>query len=864
MGGKSDSGSGAHDYYGTIAGLACAGPVDVLVSVMNDGKTIWPAATKGDWMVGAPYFSGDLVRHAGRLWESIWNHTSTTGNAPPDPAYWFEHVIKRSDVGVGNPLILPVFGYGTLILYWGTDTQTLDSVSEPTFYSDHPAYRNQCFAILKDWLFGRERTSAPSIEIVVRKKPVQSVITGAAALLDADHQANPLAFMVEALTHPVFGVQQDSDLLEAASWGAVADALSVDAPRTHLSPVLSKGEDVASLAAALTAYFDGFIRWNRSGKIEAGRFPHNEAPGLFGAEKTIGVHDLVEEVSFDSDGWSDTVSEVNVRFNDRDRAFKESAAKVQSLFNRTVTGEPKIVNLDRPWITRATQAAEHGAEYVRMFAEPGMKGLITVRIQKCEAILPGDQFVLEHDALGLSVVCRCVEKTIEGPGNDRASLRFVSERALSPTLYQPALSDPVDAVLPSPEVITLYQFVSFNDGSDIRLIVLAARKEPTTTWLRVHLRQADGSLFYELGRQASWPVAGALQQTYPNTNPVDDASEDLRVTLDANTVTSDLERIQATQTADAINDNSLLMWIFNASGSFEILTVKEMRIATGETFYRFKVRRARFGTARLSFSTSDKVFVGYRGDLVFYSHSSFRGYADAATVATFRLQPRNIWTESDLSDAAACPDITHTFGSQFASLTQTGTIAGYYATSATSLTIGTGSKTFTTQAGLAYVVGARVRITSTGTPTAWMEGTIASYSGTSMTVTVDRVSGSGAHTDWALSVAGEVGGSSATTWDPLTDGATITWTADTSKTEQQATVTLGGNRTLAIASAANGMSFRLRVKQDATGSRTLALPAGSKVAGGAATLSTAANAQDLLEGYFDGTNYWWRLSLNYT
>lgn len=767
MGGKSDSGSGAHDYYGTIAGLVCAGPVDELVSVVNDGKTIWPAATKGDWIVGAPYFAGDMVRSAGRVWESLWNHTSTAPNGPPNPDYWIEHVVKRSAVGVGNPLILPVFGYGTLILYWGTDTQTLDSVSEPTFYSEHPAYRNQCFAILKDWLFGRERTSAPSIEIVVRKNPVQSILTGSAAVLDADHQANPLAFMAEALTHPVFGIQQAPDLLDAASWGAVADALSVDAPRTHLSPVLTKGEDVASLAAALTAYFDGYLRWNRSGKIEAGRFPHNEAPGLFGADKTIGVHDLVEEVSFDSDGWSDTVSEVNVRFNDRDRAFKESAAKVQSLFNRTVTGEPKIVNLDRPWITRATQAAEHGAEYVRMFAEPGMKGTITVRIQKCEAILPGDQFMLEHGNLGVAMVCRCIEKTIEGPGNDRASIRFVSERATAPTLYQPALSDPVDGSLPAPEVITLYRFVSFNDGSDIRLVVLAARKEPTTTSFRVHLRQADGSLFYELGRQASWPVTGALQQAYPNTNPVDDASEDLRVTLDALTVPSDLERIQATQTADAINDDSLVMWIFNASGSFEILTVKEMRIATGETFYRFKVRRARFGTARLSFSTSDKVFVGYRSDLVYFSHSSFRGFSNSATVGTFRLQPRNIWTEADLSDTAACPDRTHTFGSQFASLTQSGTVSGYYATSATSLTIGTGSKTLTTQAGLAYVPGTRVRVANSAS--AWMEGTITSYSGTSMAVAVDQVAGSGTFTSWSLGVAGSVSEIVCDTWAKMAD-----------------------------------------------------------------------------------------------
>ncbi len=78
----------------------------------------------------------------------------------------------------------------------------------------------------------------------------------------------------------------------------------------------------------------------------------------------------------------------------------------------------------------------------------------------------------------------------------------------------------------------------------------------------------------------------------------------------------------------------------------------------------------------------------------------------------------------------------------------------YAATSATSLSIGSGgSITFTTQAGLAYSVGARVRLYSTGTG-AWMEGTVTAYSGTSMTILRDLSSGSGTATDWTINIAG--------------------------------------------------------------------------------------------------------------
>jgi len=40
---------------------------------------------------------------------------------------------------------------------------------------------------------------------------------------------------------------------------------------------------------------------------------------------------------------------------------------------------------------------------------------------------------------------------------------------------------------------------------------------------------------------------------------------------------------------------------------FEILTWKEIRIASGESFYRVEVKRSRFGTSRLALLTGDRV-----------------------------------------------------------------------------------------------------------------------------------------------------------------------------------------------------------------------------------------------------------------
>ena len=73
------------------------------------------------------------------------------------------------------------------------------------------------------------------------------------------------------------------------------------------------------------------------------------------------------------------------------------------------------------------------------------------------------------------------------------------------------------------------------------------------------------------------------------------------------------------------------------------------------------------------------------------------------------------------------------------------------------------------------------------------------------------------------------------------------------------TVTLTGNVTFnAFANPEAGQSLTLIVKQDATGSRTLT--SSMKFAGAEKTLSTAANAIDIISVFYDGTDYYASLS----
>ena len=108
----------------------------------------------------------------------------------------------------------------------------------------------------------------------------------------------------------------------------------------------------------------------------------------------------------------------------------------------------------------------------------------------------------------------------------------------------------------------------------------------------------------------------------------------------------------------------------------------------------------------------------------------------------------------------------------------------------------------------------------------------------------------------------------ASTPQALSDAATISWNPTNGL---NASVTLGGNRTLSFASTPTVGSYgTLIVTQDATGNRTITLPSSltNKVLGSASTattiaLSTAAGATDILNFYYDGSYCYWNIGQGY-
>ena len=135
--------------------------------------------------------------------------------------------------------------------------------------------------------------------------------------------------------------------------------------------------------------------------------------------------------------------------------------------------------------------------------------------------------------------------------------------------------------------------------------------------------------------------------------------------------------------------------------------------------------------------------------------------AEIEAAATQATAAASSATAAASSASSASTSATASASSATTAAATAATLTG--ASSTTSLAIETGSKAFTVAAGLGFVAGDWVIATSNANPTVnYMNGPIASYSSTTMTVTVDNIGGSGTLNDWTIRRSGTQGATGAT------------------------------------------------------------------------------------------------------
>lgn len=201
--------------------------------------------------------------------------------------------------------------------------------------------------------------------------------------------------------------------------------------------------------------------------------------------------------------------------------------------------------------------------------------------------------------------------------------------------------------------------------------------------------------------------------------------------------------------------------------------------------------------------------------------------------------------------------------------------AGYMVDSASSFSIGTGSKAFAVLSGKNFAASDQVVVLRKGDSAARMYGTVSSYVGTTLTLNITSYLGSGGpFTDWiiaekvfeplaASTTAQVLGGSNASTaitpaalatasaFLTLTDASTIAWDT-TQGLNARVTLAASGHTIGAPTNLIDGWTYSLEIIQDATGSRTVSWNAiWDFGAAGLPVLQTGASKADRVFGQYN-------------
>lgn len=616
MGSGKGGGGGAtsFDYFGSIFIGLGEGPIDGIKSILEDGKEIW---------------RGPLYRN-----------------------------------GATEPGLITIPERGRLWVLWGTAEQASSPVLAK--FGDNDRYVNRAGLLGDDFLFGRERSNSPNWEIVTFRRPAQTVVTGAAAELDGELQANVVAFAAEVMTSPT-GLALPAARLHQPSWQATADALSTDEMRSLFacSPLLTEQIKARDIFAKLGEVAQLWARRRDDGTIELGRW---SPPADLSVLPLITENDLVEDLELDTADMDGLPVEYTIAFTDGARLFKQSSERVADLAaQRVATTPPSPENIDHPEITRRDQARRIITEYMRQRRGGALKGTAQVRRSKALGIRPGDYFRLDVDAIpggnGLAQLVRCIGRSF-GPTGPVA-LEFQSEPLSAPVPFVQKSEDNTPELQVALRPLHYQRAISLppEASEPVTVSILAARPDDDIVGMEV--------LYDDDLEAGTFPTLASIQGfalPVQLASAVSPEAETVRVKTFADLgggARADRERWMLEDAAGVgeteARDDTLLLVLLrknpvtgqilatDAGHQVEVLSLRTISLVDADT-WDLSVLRGRLGTVALAFDgTGEAVFpdvwshfegwVIPRAKLAQLRHSDFYTLSGTGAAGYFRFRP---------------------------------------------------------------------------------------------------------------------------------------------------------------------------------------------------------------------------------
>lgn len=608
MGGGAKGGSGAkgYNYYGTVAGLVCLGPVDVLQAIILDGKQI---------------ITGPITL----------SQPATDLSLDPDQGMYL-------DSG------------GRITLYRGDQT-----TADPAL-PGHPAYIGLCYLVAEHVLFGRERTTAPNIQAIVTRRPVvpAGILAPETNVIASDGTVSPVAVLVELLTSN-HGLGLPPAVLDASSWAQSA-AWVTNPTRAHLmacAVAITSQAQARQVIAGLLEMMDAVLYWTPQGTLSISQIE----PGSPSTDTlTIDARHLTDRPRVDVSGWQDVPTAIAVRYPDRDYQWKERQAKADNLVAwQIMEGVPNPRRLDRPHVTSATQAAEIAADAVRKAAQPIGSVELSVRRPFAVDFHPGARVRVDLDPEpgGVGLASTCVVEELREPPVGPIAVRLRPDPLVPVAPYVPswvpvnpqASSCPpivADKAVVIPLPATVWQTPS--------VAVVATRPRADVIGFRI-LFSPDGTDYTDLGSQPGFAARVVL------TAALGDEADAASLALTDGETGPDAYlsgRYPGTEPGAAADQLLLVLALIDGDGRvaisgplpvMEICSIQTRSVTPGGAVWDLK--RARLGTGPRAWPNGTVGWILPRESLIPRTHEAIRAMVRTGDIGRVIMVAYNIDAEDE-------------------------------------------------------------------------------------------------------------------------------------------------------------------------------------------------------------------------
>lgn len=338
---------------------------------------------------------------------------------------------------------------GTLRFYTGTDTQPANAYLASLTGESAPAYRGLAHAMLEKMYLGTSQY-IKTVSFIVGRYPNTLTVTGGKHKIGDD--ANPICFIYELLTNPVWGVGLQGSDIDQVKFRAVAETIFEEGYGVSL--MYSGSSSAKDIIADILRHIDGIMFSDPETGLVSIRLARKD----YDADDipVYGPDDFLDGINFARPSWLDTKNVVKSSYIDRNALYTTAVVAQQDLANITQRGgEVAVEELDFTGFSSYAPCALATARALKTLAYPlaRMTGDLDRRAWKTK---PGDVFRLNWPELGIeNVVFRINTVRYGGLDKNTIGLEAVEDIfSISDVAYvQPPPSGWVNPLVPPTQML---------------------------------------------------------------------------------------------------------------------------------------------------------------------------------------------------------------------------------------------------------------------------------------------------------------------------------------------------------------------------------------------------------------------------